>query len=227
MIRISDEIIEQIDIECHKTANVLMYALENDKTYNCKARIEMEKIHVTVLIGEGRSIVHMEQSWDVILKHKKLQYMYAVLEEIAARIGEYTEHLFEARNEDNGVLDFRISAKGVETIKRYLSDRAASWMNRFLRNEDVTDWCRNRMFANGFPVSIKVFSKYIAVEGKTVVNYNTENYDDLNRKEEILGMAQCIARNGGNCYIVDLLENEIGVSALMTYSAPEKVRKQW
>ena len=69
MIRISDEIIEQIDIECHKTANVLMYALENDKTYNCKARIEMEKIHVTVLIGEGRSIVHREQSWYVILKH--------------------------------------------------------------------------------------------------------------------------------------------------------------
>jgi len=227
MSKATDAINEQIHIEGQKTANILMYALENDKKYNCKAQIGTDRIHVMVLIGEGKNRVQKDQSWDLIVKRMKPEEKLKVLDKIAVVIGEYTEQNFAARKEDEGILDFRVTAKGLEEVKKNLSDRAASWLKRFLKNEDVSDWCRNRIFVNGFPESITVFSKSIVVEGKARVIFDVENYDDLKNKEEILGMAQCISQNGGNRYIVDMLENELGISALLTYTPPKVPRKQW
>ena len=157
----------------------------------------------------------------------KPEDMFSVLVKIAEHIEEYTDHLFGARRENKVCLGFYMTEKGWEAMKRNVSDRAVPWMKKFLKNEDVSDWCRNRIFINGFPKSMTVYPKSIVVEGKAAVIFDLENYDDLKLKEEIFGMAQCIAHNGGDCYIVDLVENDNVVSASLTYSEPKKARKQW
>ena len=147
---------EQIDIECRKTANFLMYALENDKRCFCRVQYIDKKIQVTCLIWSENSEKRDDHSWSIPFDRKDLSETVAVSKKMAELIALYTENRFIAVIETLGAYQLIITNVGINTLNENMTDRAKVWKKRFAKNGDVSDWCTNRIFANGFPQRIIV-----------------------------------------------------------------------
>ena len=221
----STELNEQIDIECQKTANYLLYALENDKRLFCRVNYEGEMVKVSCLIWNELSEQKDDHGWSFSCDRKKPIEISNTCKKIAEAIARYSEKRFMVREEKEGIYQLIITSAGESTLHGNIISRARFWQNRFLKNADVKDWCINRIFVDGFPPKITVTLDKIETE-KTVVVYDDENYDDLQLKEQVYGMALCIAEYGMGKYDLKLLYNEKGPFVELHFFE-EKKRKTW
>ena len=222
-----DVLDEQIEIECQKTANVLMFALENRIPFGCKMFIESERIRMIVQIKQGNPNFKNDHSWEIALKNLKPAQIDDISEMIANLIFEYTDQCFVAVKITQTTMVFKMTEKGMNTVHNNLIDRSKAFMNRLLKNVDVKNWCNNRIFFNGFPNSIMIDSRSISVDGRVSVIFSYEDYNDLASDEELYGMGQCLAKYGKDKYTLKLLDNKSIHCVLLTYNESKRVRKQW
>ena len=216
---------EQLDIECRKTANYLMFALENDRRFLSNVQYENKKIMISCLIWTENSEKYDDHGWNFPYVKKDPNAITAICKKIAELIAFYTENRFRAVAKTQGTYQLMLTDIGESIIQDSITDRAEIWKKRFAKNADVNDWCVKRIFKDGFPPKITVRKNGIVVE-KTAVVYDDEDYDDLQSKEEIYGMALCIAEHGMGKYILKLFEDADGSGIEMNFFEPRK-RKTW
>ncbi len=220
-----DLVNEQIDIECRKTANHLLFALETDRRCFCRVQCANRTLQVECFTWIQNSATKEDHGWKLPLSVKDSEALADITRKVAELIVYYTENKFEISVVALGVYQLKITTVGMETIHNNIIDRAQVWKQRFSQNVDVNDWCSNRIFVNGLPPKIVIRLDGIIVE-KTVVVFDKEDYDDLQSKEEIYGMALYIAERGEGKYHLVLSEDEHGLFVEMNYFEPKK-RKVW
>ena len=220
-----DLVNEQIDIECRKTANHLLFALETDRRCYCRVQCVNRILQVECLTWFQNSVTKEDHGWRLPLNIKDAETLSDITRKVAELIVYYTEDKFMIGVVALGIYQLKISSAGMETIHENIIDRAQVWKQRFSQNVDVNDWCTNRIFVNGRPPKIVIRLNGIIVE-KPVVIFDQEDYDDLQTKEEIYGMALYIAEWGEGKYRLTLSEDEHGLFVEMDYFEPKK-RKVW
>ena len=216
---------DRIDIECRKTANFLMYALENDKKYYCRVWCLKKIIHVECLIWNQLSEKKSDHGWEIPIKSNNPNEIAALCKKIAVMISQYTDNCFAPIAEALGAYRLKVTNAGVDAIRSGIVDRSKDWHKRFANNVDVKDWCQNRIFRDGFPPIITVKRTGLFLDGAVVI-FDDEGYDNLVTKEELYGMALTIAEYSGGKYKIRLWEDQNGPMAIMDYYE-QKNRKEW
>ena len=224
-IREIEMVNDRIDIECRKTANFLMYALENDKKYYCRVWYLRKVIHVECLIWNHLSEKKSDHSWALPLRSNNPNNQAALCKKIAALISQYTDNCFAPSAETLGAYRLKVTNAGVDTIRSSIVDRSKDWHKRFANNVDVKDWCQNRIFKNGYPPIITIQRNGIFLDS-AVVFFDDEGYDNLVTKEELYGMALTIAEYSGGKYRIRLCEDQNGPVAVIDFYEQKK-RKEW
>ena len=210
---------------CRKTANFLMYALENDKKYYCRVWYLKKVIHVECLIGSQLSERKSDHGWELPIKINNPNDIAAMCKKIAVLISQYTDNCFAPSAETIGSYRLKVTNAGIDTIRSNIVDRSKDWHKRFANNADVKDWCQNRIFITGYPSRITVRRKGLFLD-RAVVIFNDEGYDNLDTRDELYGMALTIAEYSAGKYKIRLWEDQNGPVAIMDYYEQKK-RKEW